>query len=378
MSISWNVMGRKRNFTGDSFGARGYFVSTVGLEMLLLFAPHMITTSGQTFEMLRGLSVRRLAWNRQANRRTVISISTIDRTADLMSEPVCILGYRKARQEPTSVLPYWGRRMKNDALPKRAIVASILVFFLTSIGTAERAQSDSLLELILQARSSDWTERADAARKLVGLPEALTSSLVRNALFELLDREIEFQDSLNREFLRTGVEPDYPREEYNLYYNEELAPAVYEILDIGVMSHLERMTRVPFHPYSQWARQIAEAGEIVVPIALGLYSNSDLPRRRDGALSILVLVGESDGVTAETKVAIWEAVLDGITASDSGIRRTAIRGLGMIGSLANIPLLQEIAENDPTTSALARTEDLRYPIRNLAREAIAMILGRER
>ena len=32
VSIARNCMGRKRNFTGESFWARGYFVSTVGLE----------------------------------------------------------------------------------------------------------------------------------------------------------------------------------------------------------------------------------------------------------------------------------------------------------------------------------------------------------
>ena len=32
ISIARNFMGRKRNFTGESFWARGYFVSTVGLE----------------------------------------------------------------------------------------------------------------------------------------------------------------------------------------------------------------------------------------------------------------------------------------------------------------------------------------------------------
>ncbi len=32
ISIARNIMGKKRNFTGESFWARGYFVSTVGLD----------------------------------------------------------------------------------------------------------------------------------------------------------------------------------------------------------------------------------------------------------------------------------------------------------------------------------------------------------
>ncbi len=32
MSIARNFMGRSRNFTGENFWARGYFVSTVGLD----------------------------------------------------------------------------------------------------------------------------------------------------------------------------------------------------------------------------------------------------------------------------------------------------------------------------------------------------------
>jgi len=32
ISIARNVMGQKRNFAGENFWARGYFVSTVGLN----------------------------------------------------------------------------------------------------------------------------------------------------------------------------------------------------------------------------------------------------------------------------------------------------------------------------------------------------------
>ena len=32
ISIARNLMGRRRNFTGASFWARGYFVSTVGID----------------------------------------------------------------------------------------------------------------------------------------------------------------------------------------------------------------------------------------------------------------------------------------------------------------------------------------------------------
>jgi putative transposase len=32
ISIGRNLMGRRRNFTGEDFWARGYFVSTVGLD----------------------------------------------------------------------------------------------------------------------------------------------------------------------------------------------------------------------------------------------------------------------------------------------------------------------------------------------------------
>lgn len=32
ISIAWRVMGKTKNFTGENFWARGYFVSTVGLD----------------------------------------------------------------------------------------------------------------------------------------------------------------------------------------------------------------------------------------------------------------------------------------------------------------------------------------------------------
>jgi putative transposase len=32
ISIERKLMGKAKNFTGESFGARGYFVSTVGLD----------------------------------------------------------------------------------------------------------------------------------------------------------------------------------------------------------------------------------------------------------------------------------------------------------------------------------------------------------
>ena len=36
ISIARNFLGRRRNFTGESFWARGYFVSTVGLDAVVV------------------------------------------------------------------------------------------------------------------------------------------------------------------------------------------------------------------------------------------------------------------------------------------------------------------------------------------------------
>ena len=36
ISIARNFLGRRRNFTGESFWARGYFVSTVGLDEIMV------------------------------------------------------------------------------------------------------------------------------------------------------------------------------------------------------------------------------------------------------------------------------------------------------------------------------------------------------
>ena len=36
ISIARNFLGRTRNFTGESFWARGYFVSTVGLDEVVV------------------------------------------------------------------------------------------------------------------------------------------------------------------------------------------------------------------------------------------------------------------------------------------------------------------------------------------------------
>ena len=36
ISIARNFLGRRRNFTGESFWARGYFVSTVGLDEVVV------------------------------------------------------------------------------------------------------------------------------------------------------------------------------------------------------------------------------------------------------------------------------------------------------------------------------------------------------
>ena len=38
ISIARNYMGRRKNFTGQSFWARGYFVSTVGLDEAMVIA----------------------------------------------------------------------------------------------------------------------------------------------------------------------------------------------------------------------------------------------------------------------------------------------------------------------------------------------------
>ena len=55
ISIARNLMGRKRNFTGENFWARGYFVSTVGLDEEVV--RHYIRNQEREEERLEQLSL---------------------------------------------------------------------------------------------------------------------------------------------------------------------------------------------------------------------------------------------------------------------------------------------------------------------------------
>jgi len=252
-------------------------------------------------------------------------------------------------------------------------VACLSFIFVSVKSEILSAQDQNLSHLLDKLMSEEWVERAAAVGKVLKIPGALQSADVRTALFDLLDRENRvIEDSFRRGL---GVSNEYG-EEYGGYYSALLGK-LSEVADYKDKRTLQIFARASYNPDSPFARQLAESGQPIVPIALELLK-SDLGWRRVNAIAILGMVYERRQVhrlPEESVELIKQTIVATATKDNNSVtRQTAVEILGRTGTASDLPLLQRIAATDPAT--YKRGETRRYNVREAAVEAIAAIQKR--
>lgn len=238
------------------------------------------------------------------------------------------------------------------------------------------AQSAELSSLLPSLLSDQWPIRAAAAKKIVAMPDYLQSQTARTALIDLLDRENKFHDGLSRDYVKTHDASKSPGEGYSDYYFNTVANAGLSAADLSNRHHLEVLAEGWYVSWSQYAQRLATAGQLVVPIALQL-AQSDLPDKRDNALSILSLTVEKNKLPSVMVAEIKQALAKGALDENDGVRWTAVKALGRVGDRSHIALLQQVAQSDPAADNVTSRPELKFPIRTEAKKSIDAIQKRK-
>jgi hypothetical protein len=231
-------------------------------------------------------------------------------------------------------------------------------------------------DLVSQLGSQNWQERATAVQKLATDADSLKSTEVRSALVGLLDRENQLIESTLRESKgRAGVSTKYG-EGYSEYYST-LLDVVDRIADVTDSRTLSILARSAYNPDSPFALKVASYGEPIVATLIEL-TNSDLSTDRGKALAILgeVLKRQhfrSDHIPASMVEQVKQLLEKGAADADPYVRIQAVRSLGKARDENAIPILERIAQSDPSATSSAEPGEKRYPVREEAVKALAAI-----
>lgn len=248
-------------------------------------------------------------------------------------------------------------------MTQRLLMAS--AFTLCSLAVSLPCASQSrppAQDPVRQLQSSDPLQRASAFWALRSKPGALTAPNMASVLLDALERENGLILSTLRESKgRTGVSVKYG-ESFAEYY-AELLGACHKYCDRNNSKVIEVIANGAYNTGDPLATELAEKhGEGILPLMLQ-KTHSDLWGRRHDALVMLQKIETSNrSLSTQNRSLIHEAVRERATDESEGVRREAVRTLGVIGGVSDVALLNGVAERDAD-----------FRVREEAHKAIAKI-----
>jgi len=190
---------------------------------------------------------------------------------------------------------------------------------------------------------------------------------VQKNLLDLLDRENQLIESLNRNSGGPPVEENYG-EEYSEYIGE-LGETVDSFADWNDPRQVCIFVHEAYNPESRFAAKIAAHGKVAVPCLIQMYG-SDVGLIRAEAAPLIVQALTKTSATSldqNTILTAKQVVSKALHDPNEAVRINTIEALGNFGGEDMIPALKQVAETDPAPEVNG------YSIRKWAVEAIAAI-----
>lgn len=253
-----------------------------------------------------------------------------------------------------------------------SICRILCALFLVALCPGVHAQRDnSIASRLLDLKSDNLQTRMEAYDKIRGSSELLKRSDVRLALVDLLDRENRLIQVTNSV---PGQSVDEKYGEGYAEYVSFLLETVETIADWHDPRYLCVMAHGLYGPGADIASKLAEeGGAAIVPCLLKMARGDDDDRER--SISILVqLANVNKSLGREIDPQIQGAILAGLHDSDAQVRRMTIRAIGKFGKPEMVPILENIAQNDPQSRLINGKRQ--YDVREEAIKAIRSIQER--
>jgi hypothetical protein len=226
-------------------------------------------------------------------------------------------------------------------------------------------------KLLAQLRAGGWPDRARAYEGFRSDPTAMRRHEVQRALLDLLDRENQLIESVNRNPAGPSVDQKYG-EEYAEYVGR-LGEAVDSFADWTDPRQVCIFVHEPYNPESRFAAKIALHGKVAIPCLLQMYrSEVELVRAEAAPLIVQALAKSTDRLDEKMILAAKKVVVLALRDAHEVVRINTIDALGSFGGEDMVPALAEVAQKDPASGAGGDW------IRKRASGAIALIEKRVR
>src|SRR5213592_1625084 len=225
----------------------------------------------------------------------------------------------------------------------------------------KRQELASLEQSLKQLEDPNWKNRREAFYGLLGLGagsvyqepnDALASLLqkfpersdeVKLALIEVLEREHSFQKKYDAEYRRTGVPMG---EGYGEGYYANVIGAVSSLRDIRSLNALIGAINTG----SMATSALAAFGDVAVDPVLKVFNSGDNTARHSACGVLSEMLDAKNATKVRNPVSrrkIKDALIRAVGDGNLFVRYTGVEGLGKLGDPDVIPLIQNLATNDP-------------------------------
>jgi len=269
------------------------------------------------------------------------------------------------------------------------ILLSILILTqpikgLTLAQTADRSSLKSQIEdNYIRLKSEDFEKRYKAVYFFSKLKKEEIPEEIFKAIIDLFKKEVDREKIKEEFFRRGGVAENLPKdiayinsEEYGMYHGY-LCNLVGKTGDKNLLPLLVE--------YCLRKEVLINFGDLGVDSVINVLKTSNNPDRKVSAIRVLgeMLKPKETGyvASAETRNRIEEALIQTTKDSDRYIRSAAVSALGDSGNKSVIPILEDIAKNDPyhfeRKDKTSEKVETIYPVRERAEEALQKLKAKE-
>lgn len=259
--------------------------------------------------------------------------------------------------------------LKRRGLYCMVIATAGILVAVICLGQQKPATKSSVADLLMQLHSGEWKDRVQAFEQLRSNSKALGTQEVQEGLLELLDRENQLVESVDRDPQGPSVDEKYG-EDYSEYLGE-LSDIVDSFADWNDPREVCIFIHESYNPESRFAAKIAAHGKVAIPCLTQMYgSDVELTRAEAAAVLVQALATARDQLDSATLQNVKRVILSALHDPADAVRAETVRALGKFGDADMIPALQQVAETDPAPEARG------HSIRKEAAKAIAAIQGR--
>lgn len=247
------------------------------------------------------------------------------------------------------------------------IISVIFLSGLMHLSLTYAQENEQITALVIELNALDWQNRSMAITELQKAPDLLQEPLIKENLIRLLEKENAYNDKYEAEFEKTGIPLG---EGYGEYYIQ----LVQVVVSLNTPQSINALAGA-LGVSDQVATAVAQFGKSAIEPLQKRLIDTDQGIRRGAVRALGIIISKYNQETLDLSGTAVETIKDqlinAIHDESPWVRIQAIKTLSKIGGKDLIPVLREVAEND-TYSKRREIEGgiIVYPVQDAAKTAI--------